>query len=62
MLFEILFYPDVASFNQGARLLNTQIEAQQPGASADRYWHVHQVIPQSNGGLLVVWSRKTTKV
>lgn len=60
MLYTLLYYTDVVSFNQAARLFNTQIETQQPGASADRYWRVEQVIPQADGGLLVLWSRKTT--
>jgi len=62
MLYEISYYTDAQTFNQDGRLRNTAIETQQPGASADRYWHVHQVIPQRDGGLLVLWWRKTTKV
>jgi hypothetical protein len=62
MLFEISGYPDVPSFNQDGRRRNAMIEAQQPGWSSDRYWRVEQVIPQADGGLLVVWSRKTTAV
>lgn len=62
MLFQISCYTNVQSFNEDARLRNATVEAQQPGWSADRYWHVHQVLAGADGALMVVWSRKTTAV
>jgi len=59
MLYEILTYKDAASFNEAARLRNTQTEAQHPEWGADKYWQVAGYKVNADGGLVVLWSRNT---
>lgn len=62
MLFEIYTYKDSAAFNLDAQRRNTMIERDQPGWSSDRYWQVAGFKVANDGGLTVVWMRKTTAV
>jgi len=62
MLFMIRNYKSIDEFNaQAAREFET-FRAQNPDASADRYWQVAGYKVSTDGSLVVLWSRKVVTV
>lgn len=62
MLYQAMVYKTVEELNMDAQGRYALIKAQEPGASADRYWYIQEIRDQEDGALLVLWCRRMTVI